>query len=122
MSALARYFVKQKKRVAGYDRTHTKLTNSLSKEKIEVSYADNFSETPDFIKNSTKNDILIIYTPAVSKENNLLTYFTENKYKDGRIKLTKWWQEFYDRIRDNFINRYDKDIVGGFKGHDIRIT
>ena len=41
--------------------------------------------------------------------------FTENKYKDGRIKLTKWWQEFYDRVKDNFTHRYNKDIVGAFK-------
>ena len=41
--------------------------------------------------------------------------FTENKYKEGRIKLTKWWEEFYDRIKDHFIHRYNKDIVGAFK-------
>ncbi|UCC19422.1 MAG: hypothetical protein JSV62_15170, partial [Promethearchaeota archaeon] len=41
--------------------------------------------------------------------------FTENKYEEGRIKLTKWWQEFYDRVRDNFLNRYNKDVVGAFK-------
>jgi len=41
--------------------------------------------------------------------------FTENKYIDGRIKLSKWWQEFYDRVRDNFLNRYNKDILGAYK-------
>ena len=41
--------------------------------------------------------------------------FTKNKYEEGRIKLTKWWQEFYNRVRNNFINRYNKDIVGAFK-------
>jgi len=41
--------------------------------------------------------------------------FTENKYEEGRIKLTQWWQEFYDRVRDNFVNRYNKDIIGAFK-------
>ncbi|MHA1931508.1 MAG: DUF1957 domain-containing protein, partial [Promethearchaeota archaeon] len=32
--------------------------------------------------------------------------FTENNYEVGRIKLTKWWQEFYSRVKDNFIHRY----------------
>jgi len=41
--------------------------------------------------------------------------FTENKYEEGRIKLTKWWQEFYARVKDDFTHRYKKDIVGAFK-------
>lgn len=41
--------------------------------------------------------------------------FTENKYTDGRIKITKWWEDFYEQIRDVFVHRFDRDIVGGFK-------
>ncbi len=41
--------------------------------------------------------------------------FTENKYEMGRIRLTKWWEEFYDRVKDDFIHRFNKDIVGAFK-------
>ena len=41
--------------------------------------------------------------------------FTKKKYEDGRIKLTEWWQEFYSRVKDNFIHRYNRDIVGAFK-------
>ena len=41
--------------------------------------------------------------------------FTENRYEEGRIKLTKWWQEFYSRVKENFIQRYNKDIIGAFK-------
>jgi 1,4-alpha-glucan branching enzyme len=41
--------------------------------------------------------------------------FTENNYEEGRIKLTKWWAEFYERIKDTYINRFNKDIVGAFK-------
>jgi len=41
--------------------------------------------------------------------------FTENKYKEGRIKLTNWWTEFYERVKDDFLHRYNKDIVGAFK-------
>jgi len=41
--------------------------------------------------------------------------FTENKYEKGRIRLSKWWEEFYERIRDDFIHKFNRDIVGGFK-------
>jgi 1,4-alpha-glucan branching enzyme len=41
--------------------------------------------------------------------------FTENKYEVGRIRLTKWWEEFYDRVKDDFTHRFNKDIVGAFK-------
>ena len=41
--------------------------------------------------------------------------FTENKYEDGRIKLAKWWEEFYERVRDDFLHKFNRDVVGGFK-------
>lgn len=41
--------------------------------------------------------------------------FTENKYEDGRIELSKWWHEFYERVKEDFIHRFNKDIVGAFK-------
>ncbi len=41
--------------------------------------------------------------------------FTKNKFEKGRIKLTKWWQEFFERVKEDFVHRYKKDIVGAFK-------
>ena len=41
--------------------------------------------------------------------------FTKNKYTDGRIKISKWWEDFYEQIRDVFVHRFNRDIVGGFK-------
>lgn len=41
--------------------------------------------------------------------------FTKNKYEKNRVELTVWWQEFYERVKDDFLHRYNKDIVGGFK-------
>jgi len=41
--------------------------------------------------------------------------FTENKYTDGRIRLSKWWQEYYERVKDDYTHRFNKDIVGAFK-------
>lgn len=41
--------------------------------------------------------------------------FSRNKYEEGRIRLTKWWEEFYERARDDFLHRFNRDIVGAFK-------
>jgi len=41
--------------------------------------------------------------------------FTENKYVDGRIRLSKWWREYYERVKDDYTHRFNKDIVGAFK-------
>ena len=41
--------------------------------------------------------------------------FERNKYEEGRIKLAIWWAEFYTRIKNNFLNKYNSDIVGAFK-------
>ncbi|MFW9899536.1 MAG: 1,4-alpha-glucan branching protein domain-containing protein [Candidatus Thorarchaeota archaeon] len=41
--------------------------------------------------------------------------FMDNKYEEGRIKLTRWWEKFYEQIRDDYIHRFNRDIVGAFK-------
>ncbi|MFX1495568.1 MAG: 1,4-alpha-glucan branching protein domain-containing protein, partial [Promethearchaeota archaeon] len=41
--------------------------------------------------------------------------FTENKYEKDRITLAKWWEEFYERVRDDFLHKFNRDIIGGFK-------
>ena len=46
MSALARYFLHEKKMVAGYDRTETPLTQALEAEGAEVCYKDGVEHIP----------------------------------------------------------------------------
>ncbi len=58
MSALARYFLWVGKKVSGYDKTSTQLTQELEKEGIDIHYEDN----PLLI---AKEVDLIIYTPAI---------------------------------------------------------
>ncbi|MFX1356523.1 MAG: 1,4-alpha-glucan branching protein domain-containing protein [Promethearchaeota archaeon] len=41
--------------------------------------------------------------------------FTKNKYEEGRIKLSKWWEEYYERIREDYIHKFNRDIIGAFK-------
>jgi UDP-N-acetylmuramate--alanine ligase len=74
MSALARYFVSQGKKVSGYDKTETSLTRSLVKEDISITYADDVSAIPENVQ-------LVIITPAIPKDNKILNYFASNGYE-----------------------------------------
>jgi len=73
MSALARYFFAQGKSVYGYDKTCTDLTESLNKEGIPVHYTEDIGSVPDDID-------LVIYTPAVPKDNKEYAYFIQKGF------------------------------------------
>lgn len=79
MSALARYFKMKGKKVWGYDKTKTYLTDQLNSEGIEVHYEEDISFFKSEIQN-LKSEILVIYTPAISQENLELKFFKENKF------------------------------------------
>ena len=78
MSALARFFKSQRKNVAGYDKTASVLTQELEAEGILVTFKDDISEIPQQFKNVEKT--LVVYTPAVPKENTLYQYFVEEQF------------------------------------------
>tara|TARA_B100002049_G_scaffold37933_1_gene25162 strand:- start:6417 stop:7772 length:1356 start_codon:yes stop_codon:yes gene_type:complete len=78
MSALARFFKSQGKYVAGYDKTASVLTKELEAEGILVTFKDDISEIPKQFKDSEKT--LVVYTPAVPKENLQLQYFIEEQF------------------------------------------
>lgn len=63
MSALARYFKANGKKVAGYDKTQTNITNSLIALGIEIHFEDSVKNIPlNFL---SKEKTLIVYTPAI---------------------------------------------------------
>src|SRR5690554_5245159 len=80
MSGLARYFKSQGWFVEGYDRTETELTKQLVQEGIAIVYEDDISLIPEVVK-EVSLETLIIYTPAIPKDSQLLNFFTER----GRI-------------------------------------
>lgn len=80
MSAIARYYHTRKCFVAGYDKTPSPLTHDLEKEEMLISYIDEISTIPNEIINSTKEEVLIVYTPAIPKDSNILNYFKDNGY------------------------------------------
>ena len=73
MSALIRYFLANGKKVAGYDKTPSKLTEQLNKEGAEIHYEDNIDLIPNGCKDP--NDTLVVYTPAVPESHTELCYF-----------------------------------------------
>lgn len=76
MSAIARYFNAKGFAVAGYDKTPSALTDSLKKEGIDIHFEDDVEKIPAFYKEQ-KEDILVIYTPAVPASHKELNYFKE---------------------------------------------
>ncbi len=82
MSALALYFLNGNFAVAGYDRTETALTKSLSDKGCDVTYEDNPLLIPSLFRASgNKNRVLVIYTPAIPNENLIVSFFREAGYR-----------------------------------------
>ncbi len=79
MSALARFFQHNGRNVAGYDRTPTPLTKKLESEGVTICYDDRLELIPDAFL--SKDNTLIIYTPAVPQSHSQLSYFKEHGYK-----------------------------------------
>jgi UDP-N-acetylmuramate--alanine ligase len=80
MSALARWFHINGRRVAGYDRTPTTLTNQLQNEGIAIHFEDGLEHIPEPFK-TTSPDTLIVYTPAVPKDHQEYNYFLSNGFQ-----------------------------------------
>ena len=79
MSALVRYFLFKGKKVAGYDRTPSELTQKLNEEGAAIHYEENTALIPDDFKQPETT--LIIYTPAIPANHQELTYFRENGFE-----------------------------------------
>lgn len=79
MSALGRYFNQKGHNVAGYDRSTTDLTKRLQTEGIVVSSMGEEDSIP--FTHRDKKDTLVVFTPAISAENPILSYFRENGFE-----------------------------------------
>ena len=78
MSALARYFLQEGKKVAGYDRGDSDLTKELASEGCSICFLDDPSLIPEsFI---VKAEVLVVYTPAVKLDNRMLQYFMAHDF------------------------------------------
>ncbi|MES2062850.1 MAG: UDP-N-acetylmuramate--L-alanine ligase [Bacteroidota bacterium] len=79
MSGLARYFHHLGCVVCGYDKTHTPLTDDLHNEGICVVFEDRQDWIPMSFQNKDEGT-LIIYTPAIPKDSEILNYFRRKDF------------------------------------------
>ena len=74
MSALARYFLKEGKKISGYDKTSTTLTKTLESEGMKIHYTEDVEAIPNTID-------LVIFTPAVPAEHRELIKLREQGFR-----------------------------------------
>ena len=79
MAALERYFLAKGKKVAGYDRTPSELTQALEQEGVEIVYDENPDLIPSYCRD--KDSTLVVYTPAVPSDHAGLCYFRDNGFE-----------------------------------------
>jgi UDP-N-acetylmuramate--alanine ligase len=82
MSALALYFAKGGFAISGYDRTESTITAVLTEAGCRITYEDNINNLPALFKNvNEKSRVIIVYTPAIPSDNQILSFFRDNGYK-----------------------------------------
>ncbi len=78
MSSIARYFLNLGNQIMGYDRVESDTTKTLSRDGVKILYTIDIDLVSEDFKSE---DVLVIYTPAISEENAYLNYFLNNKNK-----------------------------------------
>lgn len=82
MSALALYFLKSGRSIAGYDRSESAITQSLSEQGCLITYNDTTGSIPSLFKDpGSREKVLVVYTPAIPAENKIISFFRENGYE-----------------------------------------
>ena len=79
MSALARYFSKIGKHVAGYDKTITEITSNLEKNGIQIHFNDSVVSIPKKFQN--KKNTLVVFTPAIPSNHLELNFFMDQGFQ-----------------------------------------
>ena len=78
MSALVRYFLSKGKKVGGYDRTPSELTEKLIEEGAKIHYEESVELiSQDFLN---AEETLVVYTPAIPNDHAELQYFRQNGF------------------------------------------
>lgn len=78
MSAIARYFASNGKKVAGYDKTPSLITKELEELGVAIHFEDAVKNIPISFLN--KEETLVVYTPAIPNNQTEFNYFLEHKF------------------------------------------
>ena len=79
MSALARYFVANGNKVAGYDKTPSEITKALEDLGVAIHFEDDTNAISDEYKNNLST--LVVYTPAIPNSHSEFNYFLDNDFE-----------------------------------------
>ena len=79
MSALARYFLHEGYRVAGYDLTATPLTRALESEGALVHYEDDVELIPEYMR--SPENTLVVLTPAIPADHKEWAWLREQGFR-----------------------------------------
>ena len=82
MSSIAQYLYEKENTILGYDASENKSVKILVKKGIKVINKLSLKSIPDYMK---KDDVIVVYTPAIPDDNLFLKYFRTN----GNIKIYK---------------------------------
>lgn len=80
MSAIAKYYNHEGMKVAGYDRTPSKITDMLANEGIDIHFEDSPALFDSFTGGDTENT-LVIYTPAIPATLGEINHIREKGYR-----------------------------------------
>lgn len=78
MSALARYYMHEGCRVAGYDRTETPLTRALAEEGAIIHYEDDPELIPEDMRSA--EDTIVVLTPAIPADHKEWAWLRDNGF------------------------------------------
>lgn len=79
MANLVRYYLAHSAAVAGYDRAPSELTAALEQEGLQFTDLDDRNAIPEPFRNP--DDTLVVYTPAIPEDNDILRYFRQNGFR-----------------------------------------
>ncbi|HEU5289984.1 MAG TPA: UDP-N-acetylmuramate--L-alanine ligase, partial [Cyclobacteriaceae bacterium] len=79
MSAIARWFMRSKLNVSGYDRTATVLTSELEREGMLIHFDDTVANIPKSVIDN-KEKTLVVFTPAIPKDHAEYNYLKDQGY------------------------------------------
>ncbi|NPA45186.1 MAG: UDP-N-acetylmuramate--L-alanine ligase, partial [Chlorobi bacterium] len=81
MSALARYYNSIGVKTLGYDKTPSSITESLISEGIEIHFEDDINLVLNKLNVLKKEEVIVVYTPAVPSSHSEFQWFKANNYK-----------------------------------------